>query len=277
MTALVETPPLVGSHQCGRCRRYFQLLVEGTQLCMRCESRIPHTALAHKEVVDMTTTTITPVLRLTILKHLVSGKNLDVVSTIVDLPRGTVVDLASHHGFPSTDRMTRAIELLEKKRQEGNGIPVGDVAPRVVPTPTYSATTTPGPLPMPVSDLIVKGRGHESKRIQAAAQRAHDALAKLRQLLDDDAKKTAARRADQARAAAARSEVDRLERELAAAKAKLRGDKPPAVKPATPSTAPSEAAQVRAWAADQGIDCPRVGRIPRDVYDRFLEAQDGAA
>lgn len=69
----------------------------------------------------------------------------------------------------------------------------------------------------------------------------------------------------------ARAEVARLEAELAAAKAKLRGSPTPKSPPAV------DARLVRAWAAANDVSCPPVGRVPASVVEQYRAAQESAA
>ena len=68
----------------------------------------------------MTTTVITRQTHVTMLKHLVAGKDLDFVATITKVPRQTVLDIVSNHGYPNKDRMAWAVDVLI---QGGDKIP----------------------------------------------------------------------------------------------------------------------------------------------------------
>jgi Lsr2 len=112
-----------------------------------------------------------------------------------------------------------------------------------------------------VGQLISEGLASTSKRVQKAASRAREAVDRLKTSLDSD------------RASAeARAEVDRLQRELAEAKARLRGDKPQRVSRPPRSSSDADgptAREVRQWAISNKIPCPVKGRIPTDVMDRY--------
>jgi len=68
----------------------------------------------------MTTITITPQLKVTMLKHLVAGKDLDFVATVTGVPLQDVLNIVSNHGYPNHDRMAWAIDVLI---QGGDKIP----------------------------------------------------------------------------------------------------------------------------------------------------------
>jgi len=75
----------------------------------------------------------------------------------------------------------------------------------------------------------------------------------------------------------ARAEVERLEKELAEAKAKLTGKKPATPKPAggTPdgvraSGPVPSAAEIRAWAAANDVECPARGIVPNAVRAAYV-------
>lgn len=228
-----------------------------------------------------TSTDITATAKITLLKHLASGKGLDVVATIVGLPRDQVLDIASHHGYPDREKLGWAVDVLEKKLTDDAALPVR--APERAPSPIRPAAgastppaagpaTTPLTQPDEIRVLLNTAKGHESKRIQNAANKVIDDLDRLRALIRDDQEKHAERRKAEAAKAAARAEVDRLEAQLAEAKAKLRG-------PATTKSAPADgvsAAEVRAWAAQHDVDCPAVGRVPNAVREAYDDAHPAA-
>lgn len=233
----------------------------------------------------MTTIEITQPLKLTILKHLASGKTADVVATIVKLPRDRVVDIASHHGYPDTEKLAWAADILAKKIEDSDkdaSITERPDLTRTLRTQTAGAATSTPAAPAPstrpdeIRILLNTAKAHPSKRIQAAADRVFDQLDRVRALLREDQEKHAEKRAAAAAKAAARAEVERLEAQLAAAKAKLRGT--PATKAAAgAATDGPTAAEVRAWAAANHIDCPATGRVPGTVRDQYDAAHTDQA
>lgn len=193
----------------------------------------------------MTTTTreITPQTKLTVIKHLASGKTADVVATIVHLPRETVVDIASHHGYPDTEKLAWAADILTKKiadAAKNDTITERPDLARTLRSQTAGAATVTPAAPAPpakpdeIRILLNTAKAHPSKRIQAAADRVFDQLDRVRDMLREDETKHAEKRKAAAEKAAARAEVERLEAQLAAAKARLRGK--PATKPTAAKT-----------------------------------------
>lgn len=194
------------------------------------------------------TTDVTPQLKLTIIKHLAGGKTAEVVAAIVGIPRDRVVDIASHHGYPDTEKLAWAADILAKNiddEAKGTITERPDLAPRITrPQTAGAATSTPAaPAPLTKPDelriLLNTAKAHPSKRIQAAADRAFDQLDRIRTLIHEDEEKNADKRRIAAEKAAARAEVEHLEEQLRAARAKLR-DKtttPPSTQP-RPTTAP---------------------------------------
>ncbi|HEY8881970.1 MAG TPA: hypothetical protein VIM47_01075 [Dermatophilaceae bacterium] len=69
----------------------------------------------------MSTIEITAATKVTMLKQLVAGKDLEFVATTTRVPRDTVLDIVSNHGYPDHDRMGWAIDMLI---QGGDSIPV---------------------------------------------------------------------------------------------------------------------------------------------------------
>jgi hypothetical protein len=89
----------------------------------------------------MTTITITPQLKVSMLKHLVAGKDLDFVATVTRVPRDTVLDIVSDHGYPNKDRMSWAVDVLIKN---GDKIPERPVDHRphvLLDQPTHAQST----------------------------------------------------------------------------------------------------------------------------------------
>lgn len=60
-----------------------------------------------------TATDITTATKITVLKHLVS-RGIYFAANVTGLTDAQVLDLASHHGYPDTDKMRWAIDLLTK-------------------------------------------------------------------------------------------------------------------------------------------------------------------
>lgn len=227
-----------------------------------------------------TSTEITDETRLTMLKHLASGKTLDDVATITRRPRPLVLDIVSKHGYPQS--LDKGIALLtakiEKDRRaeitEGSSIPTDPAQRATVPRP-LAVTHGPDHTPMVVTraddiaTLLDTAKGHPSKKVQTQADRCLDAIDKLRTLIREDEEQNAAKRQAAADRAEARAEVDRLKAQLAAAQAALRSTTS-ATSPIGGGTSPvGEAATIRTWAMKQGIDVPARGRIPAEIRDQY--------
>lgn len=227
------------------------------------------------------TVTVTDEQRLTVVKHLASGKSPDVVATITRLDRADVVDVGSHHGYPDTAKLLWAAERMAAKADDGRRAEITEAAaPRVLRPATTSPSSVTAPNARPVGppdeirSLINAAKQHPAKRVQAQANRVLDALGKLRDLVAEDEAKHAERRQAEAAKVAARAEITRLEKALADAKAKLRGNG----KPTTITVSGDvSAADLRAWAKGKGIDVPDVGRIPAAVREAYAAETGGAA
>lgn len=238
-----------------------------------------------------TATTIAPATKIAVLKHLCNDKSFDFVSTVTRLSEEQVRDVATTHGYPREDSMRRAIGILEKQSDAtadlapkpeaprpaaatGTRPPVAAAAPRPATT-SPSSVTAPEARPVGPPDeiqvLLNTAKGHPSKRIQNAANRVFDDLDRLRALIREDQEKHAARRQAEAEKAQVRAEVERLQRQLADAKAKLRGTSS-ATTP-TRDGGPS-IAEIRAWAKANGVECPGRGRLPAAVHEAYEAAQE---
>lgn len=116
-----------------------------------------------------------------------------------------------------------------------------------------------------IAALLEDARQSSKKRTRSKAERVA--------LMVDDLRTTlATEREQEARESEARKEIERLERQLAAARAKLKGGQAAATATAGPA-----ASEIRAWAAANGVACPAMGRVPADVREAFEAAQESAA
>jgi hypothetical protein len=231
--------------------------------------------------------------RLAIIKHLATGKSIDVVATIAHVDKEQVRELASRHGYPDKEKLSWAADILEKNIEQARR---GDLPQGTTPMPSgvdrpppssrpAGSTTTPQAtrhLPTPAAAeqppskpdefrvLINTAKNHDRKKIQNLADKILDDLAKLRGWIDEEAEAFRVRQAAAAEKEAARAEVKRLEEQLAEAKAKLRGSTvTPTVKP--DADGPS-AADIRAWAREHDVECPATGRVPGTVREAYGEA-----
>lgn len=225
-----------------------------------------------------------------VLAMIVDGGKLTAIADTTGWHVGDLVALAREHGYAlnvSSDRFQPAPQSKPKpqgivRTQTGTG-----AASAPAPTDDAEATRTAPAAPAPVSpirptpvlrDVIAEGKAHSSVKVQRAAVKAEVALATLVGLLDATRAEEAAKRAAEKAKAEARAEVERLERQLAEAKAKLRGPaRAAAVAVVTPNRAGASAKEIRAWAEGAGVDCPAVGKVPQRVVDAYLDAHEGAA
>lgn len=113
---------------------------------------------------------------------------------------------------------------------------------------------------MPVGHLLAWGDQHEDSHIRDQSARARAALAGLRQRHAADQELTAIT-----------TEAEQLEKRLAELRAREQE-----LAPAKPKKArkPVEypAVEVRAWAKENGLDCPSVGRVPKAVVEAWRES-----
>lgn len=177
-------------------------------------------------------TTFTPEQKLTLIKHLADGKPADIVATIMNTKAADVIEVARHHGYPDLDKLRWAADILAKNIEKDSAaamerpLATGGQVLRGEQGPELLIPVRPGAT-IPHSDgtkaLIATAKAHPSKRIQAAADKAIDALAKVRDLLAEDEEKNAEKRRLESEKAAAKAEVERLEKQLRDAKARLRG------------------------------------------------------
>lgn len=100
---------------------------------------------------------------------------------------------------------------------------------------------------------IERGRRSPHKRTATLAEKIHTDLKRLHDRLREEHER------DEAEA-----EIHRLQKKLDAARAKVKGSRPAGT---------SAAKAIRAWAAENGVECPAMGRIPRAVAEAYEAAQ----
>lgn len=122
--------------------------------------------------------------------------------------------------------------------------------PAAPPAPTITQSRTS-------ADLLSAGD-------QSSQQATRTLSARIRALLDDLSRRLDAEQATEQ----ARREIAEAQQALDAARARL-AQVTGKGKPAPAATAGPTAKQVRAWAAEQGFDCPATGRIPQYIRDAY--------
>ncbi|MFE9906444.1 Lsr2 family DNA-binding protein [Streptomyces achromogenes] len=113
---------------------------------------------------------------------------------------------------------------------------------------------------LPVGQLLAWGDQHDDPEIQDQAARARIALAGLRQRYAADQELTAIA-----------TEAEQLEKRLAELRAREQELAPAKPKKRT-AARDYDTREVRAWATATGVDCPRVGQIPKRVLDAWRAA-----
>lgn len=214
------------------------------------------------------------------------GNKLSAIADLTGLPKGEIVRVAreAHYALNvSSDRFQPAPQSKPKPQgivrpQSGTG------AASANPEGNAGQALGSAAAPAPVSpirpahrDLIEEGKQHSSIRVQRAAVKAEVALKTLAAMVESTRLEEAAKRAAEKAKAEARAEVERLEKQLRDAKAKLRGPaRAAAVAVVAQNQAGASAKEIRAWAAANGIDCPATGRVPRRAVDAYAAAQVAA-
>ncbi|MFF9215584.1 Lsr2 family DNA-binding protein [Streptomyces viridosporus] len=115
------------------------------------------------------------------------------------------------------------------------------------------------PQPLPVGQLLKWGDDHADPDVRDQASRARIALTGLRRRHAAD-QELAALTEEREQLEQRLAELRAREAELAPAKAKRKRSAP---------TRDYDTRTVRAWAAENGIDCPRVGQLPKRVLDAW--------
>jgi DNA-binding transcriptional MerR regulator len=214
----------------------------------------------------------------TALEFIRKGATLDDATSASDLPAAQVQRLAVNNGYALNVASRRFQPVPQAKQPLAQGGIVRRTQPpqsNTITIDTASMTTSMRPAHR---DLIDEGKAHSSARVQRAATKAQVALEQLSALLDATRAEEAEKRKREAEEAARKQRIAELEQMLAAEKAALRGKRAVAATVARGDTTGPSAKTIRAWAAENGVDCPANGPVPSRVLDAFLAATEvGAA
>jgi|GEM_PF-3857288 len=156
----------------------------------------------------------------------------------------------------------------------------GDPMPSTLPTPIDRARRDAG-VPEArdvesVDDLLAAARALDDRKVGAAVDKATSAISKLRDAYGEAARRIADEQAAQEAKTEALAEIERLKAQLAEAEARA-AEVGAKVRKPPPRQAGGVASQARAWARENGIDVPAVGRVPRGVLEKYEAAQRAVA
>lgn len=233
----------------------------------------------------MPPTELTTALKVAVLKHLLHDRNNEFITAATGLTNDQVNEVKRDHGYPEVEKMKWALDILEKKAGE---LPKSEhPAPRPA-RPAATArplTTTPAAPPQGVilhhtattpdtlvEQLVVRAKASTKASTRKLGERVQALVEQLRTTVtaEDEARRAAEQ------AARADAERQRQIADLEAKLAELRGT--PVKKHATSTPNNGEAKKIREWAADNGVECPKVGRIPTAVREAYeaAHAEDAA-
>lgn len=132
---------------------------------------------------------------------------------------------------------------------------------RDAPGSHHKAARSMSAVPTPKSDPIIATLDAADQSSRAATRRKAE---RVRSLLGELRAAMSAEIEEAERKSAAKAEIERLEKELAEARATFRGGS------VTVAVAGSvSAAELRAWARTKGVACPTTGRIPTAVREQY--------
>ncbi|MFI2437426.1 histone-like nucleoid-structuring protein Lsr2 [Streptomyces sp. NPDC018693] len=177
--------------------------------------------------------------------------------TIAALRR--LLDEIDTQGGPEAARQWRL--HLPDTPQKGPD-PVAQPVPPLAPIPEPTIKTAAEPQAIPVGQLLKWGEEHPDPAVRDQASRARVLLTGLRRRHAADQELTAIA-----------TEAEQLEKRLAELRAREAELAPKPKKRKSGSYVRDyDTRTVRAWAAANGVDCPRVGQIPKTVLDAWRAA-----
>ena len=208
-----------------------------------------------------------------IRQHLAEGKTVQEVADLTDWPHPRII--AVINGWPGYlyDRASDKAVRPGRPPQSAALAP----APAQVPTPAavparHPAKEPTGPSEESTRALLALIRsirremdGYGDPAVSRELERARAALDRLEEAL------TTGQERREAEAAVARAR-----QELAAAEARLKAAKSGRPKPTPAAAAEPTTKEIRAWCADNDIECPSYGRIPASVRARYDAAHPRA-
>ncbi|PWJ23303.1 Lsr2 protein [Branchiibius hedensis] len=233
----------------------------------------------------MSTQSVTNETTLTVVKHLINGRDDTFIATATGLTVTAVQDIKISHGYPDLSKMEWSRDILERRINEpaaSAALPsptIRSAAPPADPRGTTRNTPRPtDPRPTVVSarevkpsanELIVVASNSPKARTRALGVKVAALIGDLSQRLAAEERERVAQAAEKAANAKRLQRIEELEAELKKLRAKTRS-----TKTAPPLGAP--AAKVREWASQQGIGCPAYGKIPNTVRDAYDAAHAAA-
>jgi hypothetical protein len=158
-----------------------------------------------------------------------------------------LLDEIDQQGGPEAARQNRLHIPEERTSQPMNTTPIPARSP---------ATEQHAPEQLSVGALLKWGDEHTDPHVQDQAARARAALVGLRQRHSADRELSAIT-----------NEREELEKRLAELQAREAELAPQPKKKRGSYTRDYDTREVRTWAAANGVDCPRVGQIPKRVLD----------
>ncbi|MDT6983710.1 histone-like nucleoid-structuring protein Lsr2 [Streptomyces lusitanus] len=160
-------------------------------------------------------------------------------------------------GAHLTDHTLRTATRKGKRARRPKPVPERTTT-TMTAQPSIAAATAEA---LPVDQLLEWGDAHTDPEVQDQAARARAALVGLRRRHAADAELTAIT-----------SEAEELEQRLAELRTRQAELTPAKTTKKSSVRRDYEPATVRAWAKDNGVDCPATGRVPKKVVEAWRKA-----
>lgn len=236
---------------------------------------------------------ITTEQKLAMMNHYIETGDAHEVAILTGFEYNDIVHTLSAHGYPDRDKVTKAARIVKRTLdREARSLPPAEhdkaerapglnepVAVHSEPRPVVVDSRPPEPsievkraavigyqAGRTIEALLDEGKKSTKVLTRRRAEKIESLVEELRNIIREQRREeeesAAAKRAQEAAA----NEVDRLKRELEAAKAKARalaGNVPPA--------------KLREWAKQNGFDLGERGRISAEVREAYGRAHQGGA
>ncbi|MER5322312.1 Lsr2 family DNA-binding protein [Streptosporangium roseum] len=216
----------------------------------------------------MPTSTTMPAEQARALAVLAKGNTAQDAAAETGLKLATVVQVARRQGWTVHPTTGLAADLSRDDSKPVLPDDIAHLAEECEPKPRIVITLDENP----VDELLADARRCNDRHVQAALRRAESAIGKLADAYSGVAERIAAEQAREAAKQAALDEVADLERQLVEARRRVKAAGVAPGRVTRRSADGATDAEIRAWAAENGIDCNSRGAVSSKVRRQHGDA-----
>jgi hypothetical protein len=164
-------------------------------------------------------------LTITVLKHLINGRDLAFAATVTGLSAERVRQIAQSHGYPDISKLTWAVDVLSRQLNEipAGTAPSAALRPVSRPAPPVAAPHQQVPDRLGWESLVAKGKDSTKLRTRQLAEKIEGLIGTLLAKEQADEQAAKAERERDMQREYAKEQITKLEEKLRQAKAMLKG------------------------------------------------------